>query len=430
MLDFVHQRCHAVDQPLLRYDLLFERVAAHQFDRAVFQIARAERQPHRHAFEFVFGELEARTDIIARVDLDAQSACAEFGGDRVELGDDRLHLLLALVDRDEHRLDRRERRRQHQPVVVRMGHDERSHQAGRDAPRRGPHVFELALLVGELHVERLGEILPQKVRRTALQRLAVLHQRLDRERVLGACEPFVGRLVAHDHGQGHVSLGELLVDVYHLRGLGDRLLARLVGGVPLLPQEFGRAEEQARAHLPAHDVGPLVAQDRQVAVGVDPVLIGIPDDRLRRRAHDQFLFEPGVGIDHHALAFGIVFQPVVRHYGALLGEAFDVVRLLREEGLGDEEREVGVLVARLLEHPVQNGLHLLPDGITVGFDDHAAADGRVLGQAGLHDQIVVPLRVVLLGFGQIFEFFCHMLAFRYFPSDKISKINRESRMIG
>ena len=81
LLDFVHQRCHAVDQPLLRYDLLFERVAAHQFDRAVFQIARAERQPYRHAFEFVFGELEARTDIVARVDLDAQSACAEFGGD-------------------------------------------------------------------------------------------------------------------------------------------------------------------------------------------------------------------------------------------------------------------------------------------------------------------------------------------------------------
>ena len=60
-----------------------------------------------------------------------------------------------------------------------MGHDQRTHQTGRDAPRGRPHVFELALLVDVLHVERLGEVLAQEVRRTALQRLAVLHQCLD-----------------------------------------------------------------------------------------------------------------------------------------------------------------------------------------------------------------------------------------------------------
>ena len=49
--------------------------------------------------------------------------------------------------------------------------------------------------------------------------------------------------------------------------------------------------------------------------------------------------------------------------------------LAAEEGLGDEEREVRVLVSGFLEHAVENMLHLLPDGVSVGLDDHAAADG-------------------------------------------------------
>ena len=295
-----------------------------------------------------------------------------------------------------------------------MSHDERPHQPGRHAPGRGPHIVEFSLAVDVLHVERLGEVLPQEVRRTALQGLAVLHQCLDGQRVLGAGEALVGRLVAHDDRYGHPLLRELLVDVHHLRSLLDRLLARGVGRVALLPEEFGRTQEQTRTHLPAHDVGPLVAEDRQVAVGLDPVLVGVPDDGLRRGAHDQLLLELGLRIDHHALAFGIVLQPVVGHHGALLGEPFDVVRLLREERLGDEEREVGVLMPRLLEHLVQRIVHLLPDGIAVGFDHHAAAHGRILGQPGFHHQVVVPLRVVFVRLGQVFEFLCHICRFEYF----------------
>ena len=294
-----------------------------------------------------------------------------------------------------------------------MSHDESTHQTGRNTPRRGPHIFQLALLVDILHIERLGEVLPQEVRRAALEGLAVLHQRLDGEGILGAGEALVGRLVAHHHRHGHPLLGELPINMDHLRSLLDGLLARGVRRVALLPEELGRTQEQTRTHLPAHDIGPLVAQDGQIAVGLDPVLIRIPDDRLRRRTHDQLFFQLGVGVDHHALAFGIVLQPVVGHHGALLGEALDVVRLLGKERLGDEEREVGVLMSRILEHLVQSVVHLLPDGIAVGFDDHTSAHGRILGQSRLDDQVVVPLRVVVVGLGQLFEFLCHNADLRF-----------------
>ena len=145
---------------------------------------------------------------------------------------------------------------------------------------------------------------------------------------------------------------------------------------------------------------------------------------LGGRAHDELLLEFRIGIDDDPLALGIVLQAVVRHHGALLGEALDVVGLLREERLGNEEREIGVLMSRLLEHPIQRIVHLLPDGIAVGFDDHTSAYGRVFGQPGLHDQVVVPLRVVLVRLREsLSSFAIYPLFFiLYQPANIIKKI--------
>src|SRR5262249_44778388 len=66
-----------------------------------------------------------------------------------------------------------------------------------------------------------------------------------------------------------------------------------------------------------------------------------------------------------------------------------------EETARDEEGEVGVDVAGVLEHPIQAALHLLPDGVAGRLDDHAAAHGAVVGQFGAFDDIEIPLRVIL-----------------------------------
>ena len=43
-----------------------------------------------------------------------------------------------------------------------------------------------------------------------------------------------------------------------------------------LPQEFGGAQEDSRSQLPSHDVRPLVEQQRQIAVTVDPLAMYSP----------------------------------------------------------------------------------------------------------------------------------------------------------
>ena len=61
---------------------------------------------------------------------------------------------------------------------------------------------------------------------------------------------------------------------------------------------------------------------------------------------------------------------------------------------GDEQREIGVLVAGLFDALIEPALDRLPDRVAMGLDDHAAAHWRVLAQPGLIDDIQVPLRIV------------------------------------
>ena len=168
-----------------------------------------------------------------------------------------------------------------------------------------------------------------------------------------------------------------------------------MGGVSLLPKELSRTQEEARTHLPTHDVTPLVTEDRQVTIGRDPVLIGGPDDGLGSRTDDEFFLEFRLRVYDHAATVGIVHQTMVGHHGALFGKALYVLRFAAKERLRDEEREIGVFDTFLFEPTVELRLNLFPDRIAVGLDDHTAADRTLLRQVGLHDQFVIPLRVIL-----------------------------------
>ena len=61
-----------------------------------------------------------------------------------------------------------------------------ANEPGADAPRRGPHQLPGPRLRLKKHVKGPRKVLPEEVRRAGLQRPAVLHQRLDGVRVVGA----------------------------------------------------------------------------------------------------------------------------------------------------------------------------------------------------------------------------------------------------
>ena len=211
---------------------------------------------------------------------------------------------------------------------------------------------------------------------------------------VGAGEALVGGLLAGDDGHREHSFRELTIDFEHLQCLGHGIVTVGVRGVPLLPEKFRGAQEEARAHLPAHDVGPLVDEQRQVAIALDPALERVADNRLRRRPHDERLLQLGFGIDDELAAF--VLQAVVRDDRHLLGEAFDVLSLLGDEAHRDEEWEVAVVVARFLDAGIELRLNALPNAPAPRLDYHAAAHRARLGHVAVAHGGLVPLGEVLL----------------------------------
>src|ERR687891_2109406 len=132
-----------------------------------------------------------------------------------------------------------------------------------------------------------------------------------------------------------------------------------VRGVALLPKKLERAKEETCPHLPPHHVRPLVDEEWQVAIALHPLREHRVDDRLRRRSHDEVFLE--------------LLPSSVRDDGRLRREALNVLRLLVQEALGNEEREVRVLMAGSLEHVIERALHALPNAVTRRTNHHAAA---------------------------------------------------------
>ena len=65
---------------------------------------------------------------------------------------------------------------------------------------------------------------------------------------------------------------------------------------------------------------------------------------------------------------------MVRNDGAFLGESLYVLGLFFEETHRNKEWEIRVLVACVLEHLVQNSLHIFPNSVAPRLDHHATAD--------------------------------------------------------
>ena len=69
----------------------------------------------------------------------------------------------------------------------------------------------------------------------------------------------------------------------------------------------------------------MVAEDGKIAVRLYPIFICVPNDGFRRRAYDELFFELGCGVYHYSASIGVVFETIVRYYGALFGKTFNVL---------------------------------------------------------------------------------------------------------
>ena len=175
-------------------------------------ISRSYLDAQRHASHLAVRELEARA-LLRIIDRDADTRCLERRLYLMRLVE---HALLLLLDGHDGHLRRRYERRELQPRVVSVHHDDGADDPRRKSPRGLMDVFELVVPVGELDIESSGKAVSEVVARARLQCLAVMHECLYRICRDSSCESLLLGLLTSDDGYGKELLDEVRIYVEHL----------------------------------------------------------------------------------------------------------------------------------------------------------------------------------------------------------------------
>ena len=178
-----------------------------------------------------------------------------------------------------------------------------------------------------------------------------------------------------------------------------------MGGVSLLPEELRSTEEKAGTHFPTHHVGPLVDEERQVAITLNPAGESGTDDRLGSRTDHVGLGE-FTGRNHFPI---LKLEAVMSDDSTFGREALNMSGFFFEIAHRNEQGEVGVLVSRVLEPLVELALDLLPEPVTPWLDNHAAAHFRIFGKICGADDLLIPFGKVFIpgGCDRVFLSFGH-----------------------
>src|SRR5207237_1352821 len=137
---------------------------------------------------------------------------------------------------------RRAPRGEQEGTLVALGHYEAADELRARDPRGGIRILLGAVTSGVADVERVREALAEVVRRSRLERLAVAHQRFEREGVDSAGEALALALSTSQDRDREELLDCVCVDVVQDRQrFCDGLLLGLVRGMALLPEKLARA---------------------------------------------------------------------------------------------------------------------------------------------------------------------------------------------
>src|SRR5215210_5898480 len=279
LLDLAHHGPQSCGQLLSVHKFFLSGVAPDEDGLLLLDVPRPQLHAYGHTPELVFVELPARRMLFVEVYLHPDVLFLQFRVQGLGLAA-HLSLVLAPPDRDDDGLGRCDPGRQSEAPVVAMDQDQTPYGARGEPPRGLVGIDPVLVLVEEGDVEGAGEVLSEVVAGRGLQGAPVAHQPLAGVGLYRPGETLRLALRAREDGYRHCLVEAIAVDAEHPQGLLPRLLRCRVDGVALLPEELRAPEERAGDLLPAQDVTPLVYENRQVSVALDPVPVEVADDAL------------------------------------------------------------------------------------------------------------------------------------------------------
>ncbi len=111
-----------------------------------------------------------------------------------------------------------------------------------------------------------------------LQCFAILHHRLKSIRD-NSSSKFIMFWFWSKHGRyRHKVYTEIIVDIKHFSCLIVSLLCTRMSSMSFLPEKLCASEKESCSHFSSDDISPLIDQQRQITIRMDPVFITVPNN--------------------------------------------------------------------------------------------------------------------------------------------------------
>ena len=134
-----------------------------------------------------------------------------------------------------------------------------------------------------------------------LKRFPIAHHRFDGIGVMRSREFLCLCFQSLNDRQCNIVFRESPVDAKNTQGFLFSILIGRVSGMPFLPQEFRGSQKQPCAHFPSNDIAPLIQEQWQIPIRLDPIPVRIPNNGLRRGPDDERFVEfRAAGVSNHS----------------------------------------------------------------------------------------------------------------------------------
>ena len=226
---------------------------------------------------------------------------------------------------------------------------------------------------------------------SCLKRATILHHRFNAIRIDCSWKTLPISLASLQNRHRHPSFCKVGVDLEHFHSLFNSFFTRGMSRMTFLPKKFRCPQKKSSPHFPPNNIRPLIDQQRQIAITLNPLCIRCTDDRFRSWSNNKWFFQFSSG---NKFSIRSHLQPVMRDDRTFLCESIDMRSFLFQERHRNEQREIGVAMSSLFEHSIKNPLHIFPDRISPRLDDHATTHGRIFCQIRCAHYLLVPLGIV------------------------------------
>ena len=226
---------------------------------------------------------------------------------------------------------------------------------------------------------------------SCLKRATILHHRFNAIRINCSWKTLAISLASLQNRHRHPSFCKVGVDLEHFHRLFNRFFARRMSRVTFLPKKFCCPQKKSSTHFPANNIRPLIDQQRQITITLNPLCVCRADDCFRSWSNNQRFFQFACG---NKFPIGSHLKSVMRDDRTFLCESIDMRRLFFQERYRNEKRKIGVAMPCLFEHSIQDALHIFPDRISPRLDDHAPTHGGIFCQIGCANHLLIPLGII------------------------------------